>query len=461
MTYPTPAELDLTDLKDKRPTHVRYVIVALATLMSFLLYLDRFCLSIVERYIKQDLQLTNTQVSLLMSAFFLSYALAQVPAGWLSDRHGARLMLSLYILLWSLFTGLMGVLAVLSGLIALRLLCGVAQAGAYPTSGSILSKWAAFRERGRFSSFIALGGRVGGSLAPVLTAYLMLAFVPAGVAVEAATVLDVPELRESWRPVMLVYGAAGVLTAGVFWLFYRNRPREHPGCNAAEIRLIEGDRPPGITAPHGEVGGMPLRDIVRSRSLWLSSISQFGTNFGWVFLLTWLPRYLVEVHDVPLVHRSWMTAVPTTVGIAGMFSGGWLADRLVRSIGLRWGRGLPMSLTRFTAMAAYLACLVLHDPWLFVAAFAVVSFSVDLGTPSVWAFMQDVGGRHVGSVLGWGNMWGNIGAAVSPLALNALAESRGWDAVFLACATAFFISGIAALGVDATIPIAPPDEDSV
>src|SRR5262249_13120992 len=144
---------------------------------------------IVERHIKADLQLTNTQISLLMSAFFLSYALAQVPAGWLSDRLGARLMLSLYILLWSLFTGLMGVMTALAGLLALRLLFGVAQAGAYPTSGSILSRWAAFRERGRFSSIVALGGRVGGVLAMTLTPYVMLAFVPHDVALDAVNAL--------------------------------------------------------------------------------------------------------------------------------------------------------------------------------------------------------------------------------------------------------------------------------
>jgi MFS family permease len=203
---------------------------------------------------------------------------------------------------------------------------------------------------------------------------------------------------------------------------------------------------------------MPLRHIVRSRSMWCTSLSQFGTNVGWVFLLTWLPRYLVETHEVPLVDRSWMTAVPTMVGMAGMFTGGWLTDRLVRSIGLRWGRGLPMALTRFSAMLAYLACLILHSPWSIVALLAIVSFSVDLGTPALWAFTQDVGGKHVGSVLGWGNMWGNLGAAVSPIVLNGIAESYGWNVVFLACAAAFFVSGTAALFVDATIPIAPADE---
>lgn len=171
MTHAPPAEMELPDPKAKPATHVRYVVVALATLMSFLLYMDRFCLSFAERYIKEDLSLSNAQIAWLVSAFFWSYALAQVPSGWLSDRYGARLMLSLYILFWSLFTGLMGVLVVLAALVLFRLGCGLAQAGAYPTSGSILSRWAPFTERGRSSSIIALGGRVGGALAPVLTAY--------------------------------------------------------------------------------------------------------------------------------------------------------------------------------------------------------------------------------------------------------------------------------------------------
>src|SRR4051812_16633040 len=99
------------DTKHPAPTaasRVRFVIVALATLMAGLLYLDRICLGIMVRYINDELRLTDRQGDLLQSAFFWAYALAQVPAGWLSDRYGGRLMLSLYILLWSLFTGLMG-----------------------------------------------------------------------------------------------------------------------------------------------------------------------------------------------------------------------------------------------------------------------------------------------------------------------------------------------------------------
>ncbi|MCA9070062.1 MAG: MFS transporter, partial [Planctomycetaceae bacterium] len=88
------------------------------------------------------------------------------------------------------------------------------------------------------------------------------------------------------------------------------------------------------------------------------------------------------------------------------------------------------------------------------ALFALVAFSTDLGSASTWAYKQDVGGRHIGSIHGWANMWGNLGATLSPLSLNALVNQAGWDAAFLACAGSFFIAGLATLGVDATIPIA-------
>jgi nitrate/nitrite transporter NarK len=259
--------------------------------------------------------------------------------------------------------------------------------------------------------------------------------------------------------VLLVYGAAGLLVAAVFWLIVRDRPEEHPGCNAAEVHLIEAGRPaiPAATASHE---GLPLRAILRSRSLWLISAAQFGTNIGWVFLLTWLPRYLADVHHVPVVERGWMAGLPLLVGMSGQLGGGWLTDRLTRAVGLRWGRCLPMALSRFVAMAAFALCPLLRLPWLVTAALAVVALATDLGTPATWAYCQDVGGRQVGAVLGWGNMWGNLGAALSPLLLNFVIGRWGWDAMFLACAAAFLFSGVTALGVDATAAVFPVKGES-
>jgi nitrate/nitrite transporter NarK len=265
---------------------------------------------------------------------------------------------------------------------------------------------------------------------------------------------------KGWRPVLLVYGSAGVAVAAAFWFCLRNAPAGHPWCNAAERSLISGNSDvPAAPAPSG-AERFPLGEMVRSVSLWLSSISQFGTNVAWVFLVLYLPRYLLEIHHVPILDRSWMTAVPSLAGIAGMFLGGHLTDSLARRVGLRWGRALPMSLTRFFAAAMYVMSLWLESAWPATIAFAFVYFFVDLGVGATWAFMQDVGGKHVGSILGWGNMWGNFGAAVAPFlykyVLGDFPKSADWNAMFVVCAAMFVVSGVAALWIDATVPIAKP-----
>jgi sugar phosphate permease len=537
----------------KNPTRVRYLVVALATAMAVLLYLDRYCISFLELYIREDLHLDKDQTSWLLSAFFWAYALGQVPAGWLSDRFGARRMLAFYILLWSLFTGWMGLAESLVALLVFWFSCGLTQAGAYPTSAGIISKWVPFSARAKASSLIATGGRIGGFAAPVLTAYLLVAFVPAGESslLTSADIIELPGLMtkltkkndspqskveflkdmlgandanadglrllpalndilkqpdlyqkvdartfalpaealrlahlppqkitqeqierrnrllleaalpdhirkvygRGWRPVFWLYGLAGVVVAGLFWFLVRNRPHDHPRCNQAELDLIEEGRL--AASPHGRVGAIPVNLMLKSKNLWLSSISQFGTSFAWVFLTTLLPRYLTDVHHVPVVQRGWLAGMPLLIGMTGMLAGGWLTDRLTRGLGLRWGRRLPMALTRFLAMAAFLAVPFLDSPPLVTVAFCVVAVATDLGTAAVWAFMQDIGGRHVGSVLGWGNMWGAVGAACSPITLNWLVKVGDWPAAFAACALAFFLSGITALGVDATRPILP------
>lgn len=605
-------------------TNVRFTVVSVTALMAVLLYLDRFCISFAEIFIKEDLGLTDIQVGWMLSAFFWTYALAQVPSGWLTDRFGSRLMLMIYVLLWSLFTGLTGLAFGFAALMLLRFGFGLAQAGAYPTGASIISKWVPFTARGTASSVVSVGGRVGGFLALFATGYVIVFLTPRDTrctvtvddllnapllcyelveqADPAATadkagekifalfstaevqvvqkhaapykaekkridalnapnpdadeltslqkignffqrlwdeytkdksdafpqvapltvpekdsvaaalnrvvqtvdlfhredVTDVPLEKEAkrllktpvaerspqqserlnrlvlealhrdsirkiygagWRPMMFFYGALGLGVAALIWVGTRNRPREHPRCNQAEIALIEGDARMAAARGAGKVGGVPIGRMLTSRSLWLICISQWCTNVGWIFVMTWAPRYFDKVHHVPIGMRAWMVAIPPLIGWFGMVAGGFLTDWLVRVVGLRWGRALPMSLSRFLAMGAYLMCLSQPSPWFAVAMFSIVTFATDLGTASVWAFKQDVGGRYVGSILGWGNMWGNLGAAVTPPILIALVgPNQNWSVAFIACAVAFLLSGLAALGVDATVPIAPRDD---
>ncbi|MCY2964536.1 MAG: MFS transporter [Planctomycetota bacterium] len=576
--------------ESERPTSIRRMVVAVTVGMAVILYLDRFCVSTSERYIKEDLGLSETQISWFTSVFFWAYALGQVPAGWFGDRAGIRWVLAGYILLWSLFTGFIGLATGVVMLLTMRVGCGIAQAGAFPLSGSLVRRWVPFQNRGFASGLVALGGRLGAVIAPLLTGYLMISFVPLSTPVQldgrtilapqalakkllpskpddksgpptpashvwtlltsadqetlreiatadpeigstpdsAQRVADVmnhilnspklfdeasmgrlslseeavsflkrdtlggPPLTEverprfhrlilesafrnevgklyvkGWRPVLFVYGFAGVAVAFLFWFVFRDWPAKQPWCNLAEQRLIAGvaenaalpaDLPTATSKPTSTK--LPILAILRSRGLMLSSISQFGTNVAWLFLLTSLPRYLIEVHDVPILKRSLMVSLPPLAGIAGMLLGGRLTDWLTGVIGLRWGRALPMGLTRFGIAIAYLACLWVESAWWAIAMVAAAFFFVDLGVGAVWAYMQDVGGRHVGPVLGWGNMWGNIGAAVAnPLYNFVLGEHptvRDWNNLFIVCAGMAVVSGVAGLAINANIPVEEP-----
>lgn len=484
-----------------RPSSVRIVVAALLTLVASLLYLDRYAVGIAAEPMRVDLGMTQTQMSWFLSAFFWSYALCQVPAGWLSDRFGPRMMLTVYILGWSLFTGLLGLTTQVGIVLLLRFLCGATQAGAYPVCSGMVRHWFPVARRGLASSVVAMGGRSGAVFAPILTAALMTVFAgiwrpvlivsgfmgatsivaiggQSGAVLEPIlTAASMSAFEGSWRPVLIVYGLVGIGVALVFGWICRDTPRHHPLCNEAERNLILGESPvqaPVITAVSNtaplsaESQRFPLIPVLTSLSLWGNSLTQFFTNIGWLFVVTWLPRYLGAVHKVPLQEQALMTALPTAAGIVGMLFGGWWTDIAAHRFGLKWGRRLPIVATRFMAAAGYGSCLFvglkfLPDPdtrwlpWTIIAGLSFATFSGDLGVPAVWAYSQDVGGKYTASIMGWSNMYGNFGAAVAPLLYNMILGETPtlwqWNALFAFCAGVFALSGVAAMVIDATKPI--------
>jgi MFS family permease len=477
-------------------------------------------------------------------------------------------MLSIYVVAWSLFTAQMGLVAGFAMLLIARLMCGITQAGAYPTSGGVISRWVPLSKRATASAWVGLGGRMGGAMAPILTAFLMVVFVPVGTSVElseadvlnatklgdklqavtpdvqkqlklnaaaqriievvprdttvlvslntlldrrdlfdeaafarlnlpreglsyaarlkSGTELSGDELRRfnrllieaafpgeirklygrGWRPVMIVYGLSGVIVAIAIWWVFRNRPEEHSRVNAEERAVIEIGRLATAANTSAKAGRLPIKPFFTSFSLWCNCANQIGTNVGWVFLVTWLSRYFIEMHNVPILERGILVMMPNLIGMVGGFLGGRWVDWLLPRIGLKWSRSLPPIVTRFMAAGGYGMCLYfasqpvgssLNSPWAFTAAFCLIYFSVDLGQSAFWAYAQDAGGKYVGSVLGWGNMWGNLGAAFGPLLYNYLLgenpTSAEWNNLFWLGLIAFVFAGVATFGLDASKPV--------
>ena len=418
---------------------VRFRIVGVSMLMAFILYLDRVCLGEIVKSdsFARDVLLSDTDLGDILGAFFFTYALFQIPTGWASDRFGARKILTAYIVLWSLFTALTGFMSTFAGLLAMRLLCGAAEAGAYPTCGAVIRRWIPIHQRARASSLVAFGGRLGGALAPAITTWMVLQL-------------------GHWRRPLWIDGVVGVLIASLYWYVVRDRPEEHPDCNDAE-RAVIGNPPVEPPVPTREFLAM-LAAFCVNRNLWLNGLGQFSTNVGWAFLVTWLPKYLKREQHVPDETGAFMVTLVLACGMVGQLAGGWLADLSVQRLGLRWGRVLPLFCSGTLAGCAYLVSLQMDTAWSVVACFCAVSFFVDLGNPATWAFMQDIGGRATAAAFGWGNMWGNFGAAAiaktAPMIVAAGATQQlGQRNVFLVCVGALFLYGFVSLGLDATKPV--------
>jgi sugar phosphate permease len=417
-------------------SNIRFQVIAVSMLMAFMLYLDRICVSEIVNSdsFKTDFNASKEELGRVFGAFFFTYALLQIPAGWASDRFGARKMLTIYILLWSMMTLLMGFAASLTGIMFARLAFGVAQAGAYPTSGGVIRRWFPLHRRGIASACVSFGGRLGGTLAPFVTMFLILQL-------------------GNWRTVLMTYAILGIVVAFLYWWVVRDKPALHPNVNEGEREFI------GIPADDGKPKVNEILPMLwacsRSRCLWLNSLVQFCVNVGWSFLINWLAGYIKESGEVTDSTRAIMVSFVLACGLPGQLFGGWASDRSVAKFGLRWGRSIPLASATAFAGIAYMLCPMFSSVWLVVGCCAIVSFMTDVGNPSTWAFIQDVGGKNTASIYGWANMWGNLGAAFSSVMVPLLSkwgQAMGNEEllVFAAMSSAFFIASFAALGMNAT-----------
>jgi len=452
----------MATIHDERPTTVRYQVLAAMTAASIVLYLHRAFISEMLKFpsVLAELGLLipklnadgttemvadEARLAYTYSAFFFSYALLQVPSGWFSDRFGRRMSLFLYIVIWSICTALGGFVVGFASLFFVRLLLGMAQAGAYPTSGALVSRWIPLSHRTVASATVGAGGRIGGIIAPLLTALL------------------ISQWSVSWRAVTVIYGLVGIAVGVWFWIVSRDRPSEHPGCNAAERAIINEGRTAADLAESKEKVPAPMREMLTSPSMWCMGLMQFGTNVGWVFIITTWPKYLKEVKHADDVAGGGMTSMVWLLGVVGLLLGGRATDLLTPYLGLRWGRMSVVIFSRLLAAALYGFVLVSGNAVEASIAMAAVVFVCDLGVPATWSFAQDVGGKSVGAVLGFGNMWGNLGAAAATIiyawADQALAASDMRGTLYAAMA-GFVVSGLAALGIDSSKPLVPEDRET-
>ena len=417
---------ETTPVRSLAPTRVRYVTVGYALAIAVIMYVDRVCISQAAPSIQHDLGLSRVQMSWAFSAFTWAYALFEVPGGWLGDRLGPRRVLTRVVLWWSLFTAATGWVWNATSLVVTRALFGAGEAGCFPNLTRIFTTWLPVRERERAQGLLWFAARWSGAFTPLLVAYV-LDFV-------------------SWRHAFELFAVPGVVWAMAFYWWYRDDPRTHSSISGEELAQLPSPEQTAIGT------SVPWRLLLRNRSVWLLSAQYACLSYGWYFYVTWLPTYLREARGTGVKFSALLASLPLLLGGIGCLVGAQLIPRVVRLTGsVALARRIVAVVGFVGASASVFAFISVADPTRAMLLLGLAGFFNDFVMPACWAGCMDIGGRHSGTVSGMMNMVGNIGGALSPLAVGYLLTwyPGNWGVTFYVSSAIYLIGGVCWLFIDA------------
>jgi ACS family hexuronate transporter-like MFS transporter len=277
----------------------QWIVAILLMTMILLNYLDRIVLSIVSPVLRRELSLSQQQYAYALNAFLAAYAVMYLGSGLVLDRAGSRFGLSIFVLLWSVVSGLHGLTTGLAGLMAFRFLLGLAEPGGWTGAVKAVSERFSPSQRGIASGIFTAGAGLGALVAPPLVVFLML--------------------RYGWRVTFWITGAAGLIWLPFWWQATRDWPAPTPA------------RGPSVLSR--------LPAIVRDRrALAFAATRFFGDTTGYFFLF-WLPEYLVSAKRFSIASVGALAgshSVGRTSGRSSvvMAPGSWSA-----AASRRWSRG--------------------------------------------------------------------------------------------------------------------------
>jgi len=403
----------------------RWYILGLISLMYLITYLDRVNISTAAPVISKELGFDKITMGVIFSAFSWSYAMFQVPGGWLGDRFGARNVLTTIVTYWSAMTAATAAATGATSFIIFRFLFGIGEAGAFPVATRAMQLWYPKHERGFVQGITHSASRLGAAIAPPIVVLIMTTL--------------------GWRSVFYICGAVGIIWAAIWYFAYRNLPEQHGLVNEAELSHIRGTDPTGnVNRPNlAKKPSVPWGTLLRSPNMWAIMCAYFTYVYClWIFL-SWLPSYLVEFRHFTLLKVGFLASLPLWAGVVGDTVGGLATDWLLARTGnIKLAR-------RAVAITGMLGCAVFIVPaalateaYTAVYCLTAAMFFLECTIGPSWAVPMDMGGEVSGTVSGMMNMAGNIGGALSPIVFGVLVQLGSWAAPFVVAASLLVIGAI-------------------
>lgn len=397
-----------------KPTRARLSILAMLFIVTAINYMDRANLSVAGSAIQGQFALTPTQLGLLFSMFTWFYAMSQIPVGYLLDRVGPRRLYGSAIILWSVFTFLMGyashpMFASASGSFVMLLICraliGVAEAPSFPSNTKIIATWFPDHERARATAIYSSAQYIGlAVLTPVLS-WIVATW--------------------GWEASFYISGGVGI-AFGVYWLMAYRDPAQSAKVNQAELEKIRQGGGYGSDNQRGNrttVNWVDVRYVLRQRTVWGLFIAQFAASSTLYFFLTWFLVYLEKGLHLSIAKAGMGAMFPYLMAMCGVLCGGVLSDLLLkRGHSRTLARKLPVMLGLGVTTSICLVNYFEEQPVIAIAILSVAFFANAFSNLG-WVVCSDVIPRHlIGTLGGFLNIFGNLSGIVSPIVIGVILE---------------------------------------
>jgi MFS family permease len=363
--------------------------------------IDRVNLAVAAPLLKDEFHLNPWQLGILFSAFFWTYSALQPLMGWLTDRFEVNLVLAAGFLLWSLATVATGFVSGFAMLLVTRLMLGIGESCAFPSSSKILARHVPECYRG-FANGAVVNGTLCGPAVGSLVAGLLMT-------------------RYGWRMVFIVIGLFSLawLPAWRKWM-----PRGQALSGSSEGRA------PSITA------------ILRQRAFWGASAGHFSVTYLLYLMLTWLPLYLVRERHLSMNATAKVAAAYFLFDAAAGIAVGWLSDSFIR-------RGYESTRVRksviavghTTAAIGIVACAV-AGPHTYLVWLMAAAVGRGMANPGAFVIAQTLAGSQAtGTWTGFQIFFANLSGVIAPALTGFLVSRSGTFLAAFEIAAAVSLAG--------------------
>lgn len=356
--------------------------------------LDRSSLGIAAPIMMTELGIEPGKMGILLSAFFWSYTLFNLPAGGLADRFGSKKVLGWAGVIWSVASAATGLMSSLAGFIVARIGVGLGEAGVFPTMAKIAAEHFPDRERATATGCYLAGARLGYALTPIVMGFLISQY--------------------SWRDAFYITGL-GSLAFCVFWFLWYNEKK-------GVLEDVVLSRP----AEAQKTIRIPWRKLFSNRNILGLFIAKFGANYLYFMFLTWVPSYLVMERGFSVLKMGIFASLPFIVAFVTQPLTGYISDFVVRR-----GLGLTIARKGVLVVAQLLSATIIAAAYVEEPLVAVAILTINIAAAStIGGMMQTIASEisprgMAGTVTGAMNAVGAVAGALAPAITGYIVELTG------------------------------------